>query len=337
MIDLIEKAQEEGLRSLTKPRQPGDSQTLMRRLEEYEAKGKDPKHGPSPFISFPMPKRLGSLAPHVVKHRSNTQLPHGLSGSSHPSDVSLAQSGSSSIGSMSHQSSLMSGTQPSSASENNLPQERPTKRRGERQLRFSALPESEFETLADRRLRLLDVKQPPNQAYKQRASSDPFGTVLSPESGSGRGSSSRGPSGIGSSSLQWIREEPHTSTSVDTELELQASSQSADSASVTQSLRSKTQQKMPAPIQSGLSTSSGSDLGPNPSPSTLGQSGPTPDSTLEMMARLAALEELVQKDPILPSRPANTGCQASCLDSKPQKGKQVSFALKEATGTVDRP
>lgn len=342
LIDLIKKVQGVELRILTKPHLPGGPQTLMQRLEQYEAKGKEPEHGPSSFAPSPMPKRLGSLpsSTDVVKYENSTQIPCELSSSLQVVDVSLDQPGPSKSRSMSYQSTSIRDEQ-SSYAQNYLQQRRSANvQMGEKLLMplpFSTLPERDSESMADRRRRLLEMKQSLNRTHEPRSPLTPTVRILSPGSVIERGSASDGPLGSSSSSINKSPEAEHQFTSRGTKLENKTLPPSGSSGSSAGSSCYKTQQEERASTQSGHSTSSGSDLGLDASPYISGQSGLTPASSVDTMVESRALKEYAQRVPGFEL--VTTWCQAECLplaeevELSTREGKQAALATKEA---VDR-
>lgn len=158
-------------------------------------------------------------------------------------------------------------------------------------LQFGTLPESDGETMADRRRRLLELKKSLNGAHREMPSSTSGRQVKSPKISSGSRRRNEGvipsimPRG---SPLVQIPEESSSSMSLEPALESEALPPSTLPIG---SQRVKVKEGRHASIRSARSTSSSSDLEFDSSTLSSGPKDPTPTSSLEKLGDLRNLSE----------------------------------------------
>lgn len=299
MIDLIKKEQERDLSTLTGVHEFTDPKTMLQRLEEYEDKGKSPEHAPFSSLASPLPKRGGPLTPDkgVAKCVKNNWVPGGLSKSAHSTYISPFGAGPDRQGSSAQQSTFNRQGQSLSAM-SNVPV---CSRNGQEitgeieLLRFGILSESDGETMADRRRRLLELKESLNEAHRERPSSTSGRQVKSPQISTGI-SRHRSAGTIPSfmprvSPLVQIPEESSASNSLGPALE---SETLPPSTLPIGSQRFKIKEGRHASIRSGRSRSSSSDLEFDSSMLSSAPKDLTPTSSLEKLADLRNLAESTQ-------------------------------------------
>lgn len=350
MIDLLIKSQNSGYSALTQPHKSEDSQTLMQRLEEHEAKGKGPDYGKSFSAPPSMPERLGSSSSwdKVVEYQGSDRVSRELSSLAPSTEASRFRPGPSECRDTCQQSSLVRERptslatstcpphdrtgetsveqslkqvklqikhsarvgQPSSAPPDHPAHSRPSgETTAKSLLRFNELPESDSESMAERRRRLLELNKSLNRTHERRSPSASTHQALSPEGETGRGR--EGPSSTTvpvKPLLVKVSEGRPPFSSTRSHLDNQSS---PSCATTTEWPRYKTEEEKRLSAQSGQSKSSGSDLDPGAFSSTSGRSGLTPASSLEKLADLKALEELVRRVP--EADPAIAPSRADCL------------------------
>lgn len=299
MIDLIKREQDRDLSTLTRVHKSAEPKTLVQRLEELEGGGKKPEHGPLPSATSPMSKRHESLTPDkgVAKYVKSNCVPGGFSQSARSTCISPFESDLDRPGSSSQQSTFDRHGQSSSALPKDTPHNRPGHEiTGERELRrFGTLPESDTETMADRRRRLLELNKSLKGTHKERPSSTSGRQKKSPKFSSGSRNRSEGTGQSimpRASSLGKIPEESSSSISLDPALEFEAL---APSTLPTGSQRFKTKEDRSISIRSRKSISSSSDLEFDSSTSSSGPQDLTPTSSLEKLANLRNLAESIQR------------------------------------------
>lgn len=302
MVDLIKREQGRDLSTITRVHESLEPKTLVQRLEEYEGKGKNPVYGPLPTGASPLSKRRESLTPNkgVAKYVKSNWVPGGLSQSAHSTSISSFEAGVDRPGSSLPrlpQSTFNRHGQSSSA----LPKVTHDNRSshgitGAREfLPFGALPESDTETMANRRRRLLELKKSLNGAHKERPTSTSDRQVKSPKISRGGRNRSVGtipfimPKG---SSLVNIPEESSSSNSLGPSLESEAL---PSSALPTGSQCFKTEEGRHTLIRSGRSTSSSSDLELDSSTPISAPKDLTPTSSLEKLADSRSLTESLRR------------------------------------------
>lgn len=323
MVDLIEKYQNKRVSALMGTHKLEDSQTLMKHLEEYDAKRKFSRQNPSSSTPPTLPKHLNSSLEtgiDAAKCVSSIEARGRSSGSVPSSDDSIPEAGQSDSRKWSQTTDHVqeNGRPPSLALAICPPQDRHGHSSTQipfKQVRFqgsilehegqsssitsihlpleiTAFPESDSESMADRRRRLLEssICTPLKWTHDEKPRSTPTKEYLFPISQVGHESEGQSSS---TASKEPLRVKTTEKKPLTTFPENHPGPEATpSSASTIASLRYKTQGQKHSATQSRQSTSSESDLAFVSS--TSGQNGLSPASSLEKLAGFETAAHRVQ-------------------------------------------